>query len=94
MASYIWDMSASRWVAPHEYARPIRAAAEFPCPMVVRDIEPYASPIDGRMITSRSERREDLRKNGCVEIGEDRVKQVRDPKRALREYKLAKQRKS
>lgn len=35
-------------------------------PMVRSDIEPYASPIDGRMITSRSERREDLARNNCV----------------------------
>lgn len=35
-------------------------------PMVRSDIQPYKSPIDGRLITSRSERREDLTRNGCV----------------------------
>lgn len=35
-------------------------------PMVMSDIPAYASPIDGRMITSRSERREDLKRNNCV----------------------------
>ena len=33
-------------------------------PMVVRDIEPYASPMTGKMITSRSEARYDLEKHG------------------------------
>lgn len=37
-------------------------------PYVVSDIPEYASPIDGRMITTRSERREDLKRNGCVEV--------------------------
>jgi hypothetical protein len=35
-------------------------------PMLQSDIEPYASPIDGRMITSRTQRRDDLARNGCV----------------------------
>lgn len=39
-------------------------------PMVMRDIPSYPSPIDGRMITSRSERREDFKRNGCVEAGD------------------------
>ena len=38
------------------------------CPMVMRDIKPYASPIDGRMIESRSHRRYDLESNGCHEV--------------------------
>lgn len=36
-------------------------------PMVMRDIQDYQSPIDDRWITSRSWRREDLRRNDCVE---------------------------
>lgn len=45
---------------------PIPERSGVVMPMVRSDIEPYASPIDGRMITSRSERREDLARNGCV----------------------------
>lgn len=40
-------------------------------PMIMRDIEPYKNMIDGRMITSRSEHRELLRKHNCVEVGND-----------------------
>lgn len=36
-------------------------------PMVQSDIPEYRSPIDGALISSRSTRREDLKKNGCVE---------------------------
>ena len=36
-------------------------------PIVQSDIADYRSPIDGRLITSRSQRREDLKRNGCVE---------------------------
>jgi hypothetical protein len=36
-------------------------------PIVQSDIPEYRSPIDGKLITSRSTRREDLKKNGCVE---------------------------
>jgi len=39
-------------------------------PMVMSDIPTYASPIDGTMITSRSQRREDLARNNCVEAGD------------------------
>jgi hypothetical protein len=34
-------------------------------PMVVSDLEPYESPATGKIITSKSEQREDLAKSGC-----------------------------
>ena len=40
-------------------------------PMVIRDIEPYQSTIDGRMITSRSEHRDHLRAHGKIEVGNE-----------------------
>ena len=36
-------------------------------PMIISDIPEYRSPIDGRLITSRSERRDDLKRNNCVD---------------------------
>lgn len=36
-------------------------------PTIISDIPEYASPIDGRMITTRSERRDDLKRNNCYE---------------------------
>lgn len=36
-------------------------------PMVIPDIEPYQSPIDGRVITGRAAKRDDLRRHDCVD---------------------------
>jgi hypothetical protein len=35
-------------------------------PTVIRDVPEYQSPIDGKLITSRSHQREDLKRNDCV----------------------------
>lgn len=40
-------------------------------PMVMGDIAPYKSMIDGSVISSRSHHREHLRMHGCVEVGND-----------------------
>lgn len=45
-----------------ESARPIAA------PMVMRDTPDYESPVTGEMITSRSHRREDLKRHDCHEV--------------------------
>ena len=39
----------------------------FSAPSAISDIEPYESPVTGKMITSRSERREDFKASGCRE---------------------------
>ena len=39
---------------------------EICAPMVMPDIPEYRSPIDGKLITSRSHRRYDLEKNDCI----------------------------
>ena len=48
--------------------RPARntAQSELPTPMLMREISEYQSPIDGRPITSRSERNEDCKRNDAV----------------------------
>lgn len=40
-------------------------------PMVVSDMQPYKSMIDGRMITSRSQHRDHLKAHGCIEVGNE-----------------------
>lgn len=42
------------------------ARSDLATPQIMRDIEDYRSPIDGKLITSRSHRREDLKANGCI----------------------------
>jgi len=41
--------------------------------MVMPDISPYKSMIDGSMITSRSVHRDHLRQHGCIEVGNEKM---------------------
>lgn len=43
-------------------------------PMILPDIQPYRSMIDGSMITSRSQHKKHLKAHGCVEIGNEKLK--------------------
>ena len=55
--------------------------SDLSSPMVVRDIEPYQNMLDGRMIGSRAEHREFIRRNNLTEIGnEDPTKHIAKPK--------------
>ena len=48
-------------------------------PMVMDDIAPYRSMIDGSMITSRSKHREHLRTHDCQELGNEPIKYAAKP---------------
>ena len=47
--------------------------------MVMPDIKPYKSMIDGTMITSRSQHREHLKTHGCQELGNEPLKYLDRP---------------
>lgn len=36
-------------------------------PMLMKPMPEYASPVDGKVISNRQQRRDDLKKNGCRE---------------------------
>lgn len=40
--------------------------------LIMPDIEPYQSMVDGSLITSRSRHREHLKQHGCVELGNEK----------------------
>lgn len=40
-------------------------------PMIMPDIQPYRSMVDGSLIGSRSHHRAHLKQHGCVEVGND-----------------------
>ena len=40
-------------------------------PMIMPDISPYRSMIDGSIIKSRSDHRAHLKQHGCIEIGNE-----------------------
>lgn len=50
---------------------PLDYIAEPKGPLVMRDIAPYKSMIDGSEITSRSRHREHLRAHRCIEVGNE-----------------------
>lgn len=60
-----WHDTDAPWPNECRPERPV-ARGDYPTPMVFGDIEEYRSPIDGKLITSRSHRREDLKANDCV----------------------------
>lgn len=66
MARYVWkDGQFIDRESGSPMDRPF--AGVIVMPAVLSDIPEYRSPIDGRLITSRSQRRDDLKRNGCVE---------------------------
>ena len=42
----------------------------FPCPRIVPDIAPYQSPVDGRYIGGRRDKRADLDRHNCIDADE------------------------
>ncbi len=48
-------------------------------PLVMPDIKPYKSMINGEMITSRSRHREHLKAHGCQELGNEPLKYLDKP---------------
>ena len=56
----------NKWVPIEDYQAPDPTG-----PLIMPDIQPYRSMIDGSEITSRSKYREHLREHNCVEVGND-----------------------
>lgn len=65
--------------------------SELARPMVIRDIAPYQNMIDGRVISSRSEHRELLRRHNCVEVGNERMDSRPPPPKTRRREALSRQ---
>ena len=40
-------------------------------PLIMGDIKPYRSMVDGSLISSRSKHREHLRAHNCIEVGNE-----------------------
>lgn len=67
---WIQHPETGKLIPADEYVRPTTGAA----PSVIGDIKPYKSTIDGSMIGSRSHHRQHLREHGCVEVGNEKLK--------------------
>ena len=59
-----------------------KANDEVDAPMIMGDIAPYKSMIDGSMIQSRSRHREHLKANGCIEVGNESMETKLTPPQA------------
>lgn len=66
--TYVQDPVTFELVPKDEY---YANRAEVNAPMVMGDIQPYQSQVDGTYITSRSHHRSHLRQHNCIEIGNE-----------------------
>lgn len=64
---YIQDPKTHKLIPAEEWY----SKQDVDAPMVMTDIKPYRSMVDGSMIESRSQHREHLRKHQLVEIGNE-----------------------
>lgn len=82
MTRYVWK--DGQWRDRDGAVMPTPPRDGVCCPMIVSDIPDYRSPIDGKMITSRSARRYDLESNGCVPAEPRKRRGFKNPEFALR----------
>lgn len=84
------DPDTYRWVPKDQFERRIREAKEYlrlrsnlPSPQIMRDIEPFQNiAVDGAEISSRSQKREMMKRYDLVEVGnEKRITQRQGKKR-------------
>ena len=73
MPSYVYDSDTRKLVDKGAYyadkaRKALAKMSALPMPYVASDIKPYQSPITGKLIESRSARREDLARSGCREV--------------------------
>jgi len=69
MPTYVWDRSRELFV-DKKTREPMQVKDENAIckPYVCSDINEYMSPVTGLPITSRSHRREDLKRHDCYEV--------------------------
>ena len=87
--SWIVDPDTGRLVPKEQYRRRIRNAVELaklrsdlPSPEVMRDIQPFVNvAVDGTEITSRSQKREMMKRHNLQEVGKEFRKTKRQDKR-------------
>lgn len=54
--------------------QPVKHEKHADGPMVIPDIEPYRSVIDGSVISGRRQHRDHLRAHGCIEVGNEKLR--------------------
>lgn len=82
MTRYVWRDGRFRDPRTDE-PMPLPERDGVCAPAVQSDIQEYRSPIDGRLITSRSHRRYDLESNDCVPAPPRKKRGYKNPSFAL-----------
>lgn len=59
-------------------------------PSIVSDIEPYQSPVDGRYVSGRAAKRDDLKRHDCIDANDLPRSSKRAPKGEFRNKRFAK----
>jgi hypothetical protein len=77
-----WDKDNRRWVPEAEW-KGASAPSAPSGPMIIKDIEPYRSPVDRSVIGSRTQHRDHLKRHRLVELGNEKVKPRPRPMPAL-----------
>lgn len=90
--SFVYDREKRELIPAEEYyakqQKGVKRSTAVAAPMVMRDIQPFINvAIDGKEISSRSQKREMLKKHSLVEVGDTRPAQKRrivKPREAVR----------
>lgn len=74
-ASYVFDKKLQKVVPAEQYyakqQRGVKRSTAVAAPMVMRDIQPFLNvAVDGKEISSRSQKRDMMRQHGLVEAGD------------------------
>lgn len=66
--SFVWDKDKGEFVPAAEF---YGSKAESVAPLIMGDIQPYQSQVDGSLIQGRRQHREHLRQHRLIEIGNE-----------------------
>jgi hypothetical protein len=89
--SWVLDPDTHRWVPKEQYQKAVKRSIEanqlrsdLPSPQIMRDIQPFINvAVDGAEISSRSAKREMMKRYGLVEVGNEKRVTKRQGKKRL-----------
>lgn len=78
--SWVYDSETHRWIPKDQYRKAVKRSREaqrmrsdLPSPQIMRDITPFVNvAVDGAEISSRSAKREMMKRHGLVEVGNEK----------------------
>lgn len=89
--SWVYDSETHRWIPKDQYRKAVKRAREarrmrsdLPSPQIMRDIEPFQNvAVDGAEISSRSAKREMMKRHDLVEVGNEKRVTKRQGRKAM-----------